>query len=589
MLYSLQGFPKLLSILALASAFLFGCGLFEKEEREGGVPTKRHRRSDEDAPASEGSPTPKSRGSRKSKYDVAWSTARDAPTSTFGVDVDTASYTRVRASLRAGVIPHPKDVRIEEMLNFFRFSYPAPEHAAFGFLTEVARAPWNPSHRLVRIGIKGREVSNKERPGANIVLAIDASGSMAGPDKLELLKDGFALMAERLDERDTVAIVAYAAGARVVLPPTRGNQRAVIINALDAFKTGGPTDGSEGIQRAYELAATSFIDGGINRVLLATDGDFNVGTTDVTALESLISRKARTGVFLTVLGFGKFNPNDRRLETLADKGNGQYAFVDSRAEARRLFSEGLSGTLQTIAKDVKVQLHWDDKAVDSYRLLGYENRGLAAEDFSDDSTDAGDIGAGHTVTVLYEVKPVSQSSSERTLGKLSIRYKTPQAVESQPIETAIGGADTSAHDMSTDFRFASSVAAFGLALRSADERRLMPWNDIANLAEQALGDDAGGHRAEFVRLVRKAEDRYAFAGGGTSGGGDSGTGVAECDAYIKKFSDCYKAPAARAAAEPGLKAMKDAWKATAASPGGKDALKTACKAALDAFPTAACR
>ncbi len=463
------------------------------------------------APAAASASDAKARPPRAASREPVFLETSSEPTSTFGVDVDTASYTRVRASLKAGVIPQPKDVRVEEMVNYFRYSYPAPQSAAFGFMTDTARAPWEPGNRLVRIGIKGREVANSQRPPANIVLLIDASGSMAGPDKLDLLRDGFSLLAERLDERDTVAIVAYAGSAGVVLPPTRGDRKAVIINALDSFKAGGATNGSQGIQTGYELAAESFINGGINRVILATDGDFNLGATAYSELESLIERKSRTGIFLSVLGFGKFNPNDKRLELLADKGNGHYAFIDSKAESRRVLVDDLAGTLQTIAKDVKVQVRWNPAAVQSYRLLGYENRALTSTDFTDDSKDAGDIGAGHTVTAFYEVKPVSQRNSELSFGTVAIRYKAPDSSASTPIEVNLSGSDTSAADMSTDFRFAASVAAFGLALRSTTDRNNLPFDQIERLASGALGDDADGQRAEFVTLVRKASQRYQAA------------------------------------------------------------------------------
>jgi Ca-activated chloride channel family protein len=446
--------------------------------------------------------------------------ARSEPISTFAIDVDTASYTRVRASLAAGVIPRPDDVRTEELVNYFPYSYPSPRGAAFGFLVDAARAPWNPEHRLVRIGIKGREVDAAKRPPANLVLLVDSSGSMAGK-KMELLKNGFAEMVERLGEQDRVAIVAYAGRAGLVLPSTPGNQRATIINALDAFEAGGATDGAHGIQRGYEIAAASWIEGGINRVMLATDGDFNLGATQLDELGSLIGRKAKTGIFLTVLGFGSFNPNDKRLETLADRGNGQYAFIDRPEEARRVLVDQLGSTLQTIAKDVKVQVRWDPATVRSYRLLGYENRALATEDFADDRKDAGELGAGHTVTALYDLQPAQQSNGDATFGTVAIRYKDPSGTEAREIEAAIIGSDLRFSEASTDLRFAASVAAFSLLLRGSAPAKDVTYGEVGRWASDATGDDAGGQRREFVGLVRRAAERWEVAkgGGGKAFGG----------------------------------------------------------------------
>lgn len=463
------------------------------------------------APLTAAPPTP--RAPRPKLAENPFIETRVERTSTFSADVDTASYTRLRASLTAGVLPRPEDVRIEEMLNYFRFSYPAPSGAAFGFLTDVARAPWDPERRLVRIGIKGREVAAVQRPPANLVLLIDASGSMAGPKKIGLLRDGFAMLAEKLDARDTVAIVAYAGRAGVILPPTSGDKKARIINALDAFETGGATDGSLGIQRGYELAAQGFKEGGINRVILATDGDFNLGVTQRSELEGLIGRKARTGIFLTVLGFDNFNPNDKTLELLADKGNGHYAFVDGVSEARRVLVDDLSGTLQTIAKDVKIQVRWNPEAVESYRLIGYENRALAATEFRDDSKDAGEIGAGHTVTALYDVKPTSQRNTDRSFGTIAIRYKDPDGTEAREVEASIGGADTHFPETSTDFRFAASVAAFGMLLRSSPYKGDLTYGEVGRWAADAIGDDPNGQRSELSALIKRAAERFEVAKG----------------------------------------------------------------------------
>lgn len=430
-------------------------------------------------------------------------TAKDKQ-STFSIDVDTASYAMMRGQITSGLLPGAGLVRIEEMVNYFKYSYPNPDDAAFGFTADAGEAPWSKTNRLVRIGIKGKEISLKDRPASNLVFLIDVSGSMHSEDKIGLLKKGFSMLVEQLDERDTVSIVTYAGNSGVVLEPTKGNQRSTILGALDRLQAGGGTNGGQGIQAAYSLAARGFIDGGTNRVILATDGDFNVGITSQTELQSLIEEKAKTGVFLSVLGFGRGNTNDRTMETLADKGNGNYAYLDSEAEAKRvLVSEG-SGTLLTIAKDVKIQVTWNPEAVKSFRLIGYENRALAHSDFTDDTKDAGEIGAGHTVTALYEIVPVSATSAGKEFGKLAIRFKDPDGTTSRLVEGAIPGADTKFDDMSTDYRFASGVAAFGMILRNSAHKGSLTFEDVEGIAKNAIGDDADGHRKEFVSLVSRA-------------------------------------------------------------------------------------
>ncbi len=424
--------------------------------------------------------------------------------STFSIDVDTASYSMMRGQITSGLLPGAGLVRIEEMVNYFKYSYPNPDDAAFGFTADAGEAPWSKTNRLVRIGIKGKEISLKDRPSSNLVFLIDVSGSMHSDDKIGLLRKGLSMLVEQLDERDTVSIVTYAGNSGVVLEPTKGNQRSKILGALDRLQAGGGTNGGQGIQAAYSLAARGFIDGGTNRVILATDGDFNVGVTSQTDLQSLIEEKAKTGVFLSVLGFGRGNTNDRTMETLADKGNGNYAYLDSEAEAKRvLVSEG-SGTLLTIAKDVKIQVTWNPEAVKSFRLIGYENRALAHSDFTDDTKDAGEIGAGHTVTALYEIVPASTTSAGKEFGKLAIRFKDPDGTTSRLVEGAIPGADTKFDEMSTDYRFASSVAAFGMILRNSAHKGSLTFEDVEGIAKNAIGDDADGHRKEFVSLVSRA-------------------------------------------------------------------------------------
>jgi len=425
------------------------------------------------------------------------------------VDVDTASYTMVRALIKGSMFPPPARVRIEEMLNYFRYSYPSPPDKAFGFMADAARAPWAPERRLVRIGIKGRELAAAARPRSNLVFLIDVSGSMLGPSKLGLLKQGFAMMIDKLDERDTVAIVTYAGRSGIALPPTAGNRRAVILTALESLEPGGGTNGSQGIQSAYRIAAESFIQGGTNRVLVATDGDFNMGMTSRSDLQALIERMAGTGIYLTMLGFGQGNPQDKTMELLADHGNGNYAFIDSATEARRFLSRELTGTLVTIAKDVKLQVVWNPKTVKSFRLIGYENRQLEDRDFADDSKDAGDIGSGHTVTALYDVEPISQRSEGESFGKVSIRYKAPDGDTSQLVEGDLPGGDQPLTDLTTDFRFATAVAAFGMVLRGSQHVGKFSLQDVETIAASALGDDVEGERSEFVALVRKAKLRKA--------------------------------------------------------------------------------
>jgi Ca-activated chloride channel homolog len=431
------------------------------------------------------------------------STAVD-PKSTFSIDVDTASYSMMRGLVESGQRPGAGLVRIEEMVNYFKYSYPNPDDAAFGFMADAAQAPWATDHRLVRIGIKGREIPMAQRPPSNLVFLVDVSGSMQGPDRIGLLKDGFAMLAKQLDERDTVSIVTYAGNTGVALRPTKGNRTQVILDALGALQSGGSTNGAGGILEAYKLAKESFIEGGANRVILATDGDFNVGVTSQPELQSLIEREAKSGVFLSVLGFGRGNYQDKTMELLADKGNGNYAYVDSIDEARRVLVAEAAGTLLTIAKDVKIQIAWDPSVVKSFRLIGYENRVLSHQDFTDDKKDAGEIGAGHTVTALYDVVPVSQTTAGKSFGTLSIRYKDPDGTTSRLVEGSLPGSDARFDDTSTDFRFAASVAAFGMILRDSPHKGKLTFEDVEGIAKSSLGDDPDGYRKQFASLVAKA-------------------------------------------------------------------------------------
>lgn len=457
------------------------------------------------------------------RKEVGFVATLSEPVSTFSIDVDTASYSNVRRFLKDGTLPPADAVRVEEMLNYFPYAYPAPAGTTpFAADMEVADCPWAPAHRLVRIGVQGREVPRSDRPAMNLVFLLDVSGSMQTAKKLPLVKSSMELLLEGLDARDRVAIVVYAGAAGLVLPPTSGALAPTIKDALSKLEAGGSTAGAQGIELAYETASKGFVQGGANRVILCTDGDFNVGISDRSALVSLIEAKAKSGVFLTCLGFGMGNLKDATLESLADKGNGVYAYVDSEAEARKLFVDQLGATLLTIAKDVKLQVEFDPTAVERWRLLGYENRVLATKDFDDDAKDAGEIGAGHSVTAIYEIVPpfaagpvheeaplkyqgprVATSASGRgEILTLKIRHKAPEGDQST-LDTLVltdpgRRAFTAASD---DFRFAASVAAFGMLLAGSPDRGTASFADVRGWADAAKGSDPGGYRSEFVGLV----------------------------------------------------------------------------------------
>lgn len=447
------------------------------------------------------------------------------PRSTFSIDVDTASYALVRRHLTAGVLPPSGAVRLEEMINYFSYSYPEPNGPQpFAISTEVATAPWQPAHKLVRVGIKGRHIEAVTRPPVNLVFLIDVSGSMQSPDKLPLLKRGFALLTEQLDARDRVSIVVYAGASGLALPPTPGDRKGEILQALADLEGGGSTNGASGIRLAYAEAARARIPGGVNRVVLATDGDFNVGTTSQSELVELIEKKRAEGTFLSVLGFGTGNYKDSTLEKLADRGNGNYAYIDSLAEARKVLVEQATGTLVTIAKDVKIQVEFNPQRVVGFRLIGYENRKLAHRDFTDDAKDAGDIGADHSVTALYEIVPIghkvpggevgplryqrpavpSMAASSDELLTVKLRYKAPEGATSNEVGHFVFDADRSFADASPDFRFAASVAEFGMLLRDSAHKGRASYDQVLGLARGAQqGDD---RRGEFVSLARMARD-----------------------------------------------------------------------------------
>ena len=451
---------------------------------------------------------------------------RRNPLSTFSIDVDTASYANVRRFLNNGTLP-PKDaVRIEEMVNYFTYHYSPPsDERPFAVDAEVAGCPWEPKHRLLRIALKGREIDLENRPASNLVFLIDVSGSMDDAAKLPLLKSALHLLVDKLGENDRVAIVVYAGSSGLVLPSTSGMQKERILAALDSLQAGGSTNGGSGIQLAYQAARDNFIRGGTNRVVLCTDGDFNVGVTDEGSLTRLIEDEAKSGVFLSVLGFGAGNLKDATMEKLADRGNGNYAYIDTANEARKVLVVQLGGTLVTIANDVKLQLEFNPRQVAAYRLIGYENRLLRAEDFNDDKKDAGEIGAGHTVTAFFELVPAGgeeasiasvdelkyQRVSEPTdaaarddLLTLKLRYKEPDGDSSKSQETAVADSGVSYAHASEDFRFAAAVAGFGLLLRDSQHKGDLTLPAVVELAEASRGADENGYRAEFVELVKKA-------------------------------------------------------------------------------------
>jgi len=450
----------------------------------------------------------------------------DQPLSTFSIDVDTASYSNVRRFLQHNHWPPRDAVRIEELVNYFDYNDPPPgTNVPFSAKLEVAPCPWNVENRLVRIGLKGKEITREERPPCNLVFLIDVSGSMSPENKLPLVKRSLLMLAEELREGDQIAIVTYAGSSGLLLDSTSGEQQETIRNAINSLNAAGSTNGASGIQLAYETAVRHFIDKGTNRVILCTDGDFNVGITSDEALVELIQEKARTGVFLSVFGFGMGNLKDAKLEKLADKGNGQYGYIDSLREAQKVFVEGLSGTLITIAKDVKIQIEFNPARVGAYRLIGYENRKLADRDFDDDTKDAGEIGAGHSVTALYEIQPPEKAAAvreraglkyqaraetevkdehSRELLTLKLRYKQPDGNESALLEFP-AVEPTEGSRPSPDFQWAAAVAGFGMVLRDSPFRGQASLNLVEELAQGAKGEDKFGRRGEFLELVRKAK------------------------------------------------------------------------------------
>ncbi len=462
--------------------------------------------------------------------------AAEEPVSTFSVDVDTASYAFVRRALNEGHLPQKDAVRVEEMINYFDYDYPAPTNREAPFLATVSvfPTPWNPETKLVHIGLRGLEQRRDRRPRANLVFLLDVSGSMASPDKLPLLKSAFRLLVENLEPDDTVAIVVYAGAAGTVLEPTPARQRARILEAIDRLEAGGSTAGAQGITQAYALAEAGFDPNGVNRVILATDGDFNVGIRSPEELKGFVERKRATGVYLTVLGVGQGNLNDELMQKLAQNGNGAAAYIDTLSEARKVLVEEAGSTLVPIAQDVKIQVEFNPAQVAEYRLIGYETRLLRREDFNDDRVDAGDVGAGHRVTALYEIVPAGgrgRRIDDLRYGRdgakepsrpgnaatgeyafLKIRYKLPGEQRSRLITTPITPAQER-HSLAAapgEARFAAAVAAFGQILRGDSRVGAFAYEDVLALARPARGEDEHGYRAEFLNLVRLAGSARAM-------------------------------------------------------------------------------
>jgi Ca-activated chloride channel family protein len=453
---------------------------------------------------------------------------KDNPLSTFSIDVDAASYSNVRRFLNQGQLPPAGAVRIEEMVNYFHYEYPQPvNNEPFSINTEISDAPWNKNHKLVLIGLQGKKIPMDNLPPSNFTFLIDVSGSMMYENKLPLVKASMKLLVDQLREQDRISMVVYAGAAGLVLPPTSGYEKTKIKDAIDKLEAGGSTAGGAGIKLAYKTARENFKKGGNNRVILCTDGDFNVGESSDDAMERLIEQERKSGVFLTVLGYGTGNYQDAKMQKLADKGNGNHAYIDGISEAKKVLVNEFGGTLFTIAKDVKLQIEFNPSKVQGYRLIGYENRMLAKEDFNDDKKDAGELGSGHTVTALYEVipvgvesdflkkvdtlkyqsavQPLSKSSHNNEIMTVKFRYKEPDGDISKLMEHPVMDRQTNLARTSDNFRFAASVAQFGLLLRNSAFKSNASYGDVLNLARKAKGADAEGYRAEFIKLVESAQ------------------------------------------------------------------------------------
>ncbi len=448
------------------------------------------------------------------------------PLSTFSIDVDNAAYSNVRRFLQSNQMPDKGAVRIEEMINYFDYDYPDPTGVhPFSFNTEISDCPWNKENKLIHIGIQGKKLEYNDLKPSNLVFLLDVSGSMEDENKLPLLRKSFKLLLEQLTREDKVSIVVYAGAAGVVLPSTSASEKNIIIKALDDLQAGGSTAGGAGIELAYKIAKEAFISGGNNRVILATDGDFNVGTSSTSSLVEMIEEKRKTGIYLTILGFGMGNYKDGRMEQISNAGNGNYFYIDNIKEAEKVFVKEMRANMFTIAKDVKIQIEFNPAHVKAYRLIGYENRMLSKEDFNDDLKDAGELGAGHNVTAIYEIVPVSSDWNVRTVDELKyqtyemnnnaktgneimtlkFRYKPIQSDNSILVEQGIPNSMTKLEQTGINFRFSAAVAAFGMLLRDSKFKGNASYDLVTSLAKSSLGKDEGGYRAEFLGLVKAAQ------------------------------------------------------------------------------------
>lgn len=449
----------------------------------------------------------------------------DEPLSTFSIDVDTANFSNIRRMLNQGFLPEPKSVRIEELVNYFAYDYPQPEDEhPFAVYSEMSVCPWNQKRNLVHIGLQGKKLNLTKAPPSNLVFLLDVSGSMNAPNKLPLVVESMKMLSENLRGTDKVAIVVYAGAAGEVLPSTGGNQKMKINEALDRLQAGGSTAGGAGINLAYKIAEENYIQGGNNRIILCTDGDFNVGASSDAHLSDLIEQKRNKGVYLTVLGFGMGNYKDNKLELLADKGNGNYAYIDNLTEAKKFLVNEMASTLYTIAKDVKLQIEFNPAHVKAYRLIGYENRLLNKEDFKDDTKDAGELGAGHNVTAVYEIIPMESKETVPELDNLKyqdnkiseaaknspealtvkLRYKLPDSDTSTPFEVPVMNKTLPLEKSSENYKFSAAVIGYGLMLQESENKAALTWQMVKDLAKESLGKDSEGYRAEFLTLIDTA-------------------------------------------------------------------------------------
>lgn len=457
-------------------------------------------------------------------HENGYKEAIKTPLSTFSIDVDAASYSNMRRFLNNGQKPPMDAIRIEEMINYFNYDYPQPDNGhPFAIIQELANCPWNNDNMLLHIGLQGEKIAMDNLPASNIVFLIDVSGSMSSPNKLPLLKKAFKMLVQQLREEDRVAIVVYAGSSGLVLPSTPGSKKQTIISSLEKLQSGGSTAGAAGLKLAYQVAAENFIEDGNNRIILATDGDFNVGQSSNAEMERLIEKERERGTFISVLGFGTGNYMDDKMEIIADKGNGNYAYIDNIMEAKKVLVNEFGGTLFTIAKDVKIQIEFNPQVVESYRLIGYENRLLNDEDFEDDKKDAGELGSGHTVTALYEIKLANTGSLKKNdlkyqttklnplakegdeLATVKFRYKKPKGTKSILLEEIIPYTNNYADNMSDNFRFSAAVAGFGMLLRNSEYKGNATHKSIMDLATGAKGEDSEGYRSEFIQLIKLAD------------------------------------------------------------------------------------